>query len=160
MKFIIVSLLVVLACAELHPVNDEMYSHIKQTATTWTPMKVEDNPFAYLPIEQIRAMMGTKLMVVEHTAKDLGFVPNESFDARKAWPEMIHEIRDQGQCGSCWAFGATEALSDRLAIRRIVNTVLSPQQLVSCDFGNFGCEGGYLGAAWSYMHSEGVMTDD
>lgn len=160
MKFIIVSLLVVAACADLHPINHDLYSQIKKTATTWTPMNPEDNPFAYMPIEQIRAMMGTKLMVVEHTATDLGFTPRESFDSREEWPDKIHAIRDQGQCGSCWAFGATEALSDRLAIRGTVNTVLSPQHLVSCDMGNFGCQGGYLGETWSYMNAHGVMTEE
>lgn len=44
-------------------------------------------------------------------------IPAE-FDSRTAWPNCptISEIRDQGSCGSCWAFGAVEAMSDRVSI--------------------------------------------
>ena len=73
-----------------------------------------------------------------------------TFDARTQWPKHIHEIRDQQSCGSCWAFGSTEAFSDRFAIASngAINVVLSPQDLVACDSGNYGCQGGYLNKAW------------
>lgn len=160
MKFIVVALLVALACAEMHPVNHELVAEIKEKATTWYPMEVEENPFSYMPLEQIKAMMGTKLIVPEETAEDLGFEPNDDFDARKQWGDKVHQIRNQGQCGSCWAFGATEALSDRFAIEKGVDVILSPQHLVSCDRGNFGCNGGYLNKAWAFMQTNGVMTEE
>lgn len=159
MKFIIIAILVAFALAEMHPVNHELVAEIKAKATTWTPMEPEENPFTFMPLEQIKAMMGTKLEVVETTATDLGFAPDNEFDARKQWGTKVHPIRNQGQCGSCWAFGATEALSDRFAIENGVDVVLSPQHLVSCDTGNFGCNGGYLNKAWAFMQTTGVMTE-
>ncbi|RCN25847.1 hypothetical protein ANCCAN_28438 [Ancylostoma caninum] len=50
--------------------------------------------------------------------KDLDIDIPETFDAREAWPDCqsIKNIRDQSSCGSCWAFGAVEAMSDRICI--------------------------------------------
>ena len=69
-----------------------------------------------------------------------------NFDARTKWPNYIHAIRDQQSCGSNWAFAASEFLSDRFAIMSngTTNVVLSPEDLVSCDTTNQGCNGGYL----------------
>jgi cathepsin B len=159
MKFVIF-VACLLAFGMTHPVNHELVSTIKETASTWTPMEPEENPFYLVPIEQIKAMMGTKLEVYEDTyeADETVQVP-DSFDARKQWGSKVHSIRNQGQCGSCWAFGATEALSDRLAIEKGIDVVLSPQHLVSCDSGNYGCNGGYLNVAWNFMQRTGVVSD-
>jgi cathepsin B len=58
-----------------------------------------------------------KLPILEENI--LADIP-ESFDSREKWPgcESIREVRDQSTCGSCWAFAAAEAMSDRLCISR------------------------------------------
>jgi len=85
----------------------------------------------------------------------------ESFDARKQWPSFIHPIRDQAQCGSCWAFSGAEVLGDRftIATNGKVNVVLSPEDMVSCDTGDMGCSGGMLDSEWNYLVNTGIVSD-
>ena len=76
----------------------------------------------------------------------------------------VGPIRNQGDCGSCWAFGAAESFSDRVCMGTNAGApiVLSPQWLVSCDgglFGNDGCGGGFLSRVWSYLESHGIPLD-
>jgi len=90
-------------------------------------------------------MMGTKMDNINHGAPIVDDVLQAipaSFDSRTQWPNgQIHPIRNQEQCGSCWAFGATESLSDRQAIasNNSVNVILSPQDLVSCERSGRNC---------------------
>jgi len=62
---------------------------------------------------------------------------------------IVTPVKNQGQCGSCWAFGATAAHeSYQILNRHQPNTInLSEQQLVDCATGspynNEGCNGGY-----------------
>lgn len=91
---------------------------------------------------------------------ELSAIPT-NFDGRQAFGQCIHPVRDQQQCGSCWAFSASEVLSDRFCIasKGQVNVVLAPQTLVSCDQTNMGCQGGYLDKAWAFMVQNGLATD-
>ncbi|KAA6362172.1 MAG: putative cathepsin B2 cysteine protease, partial [Streblomastix strix] len=74
--------------------------------------------------------------------KDNSNVPSE-FDARKQWPGLILGVRDQGDCGACWAFSIAENIGNRLGILKCSRGFMSPQDLISCnDFGS-GCKGGY-----------------
>nr|ACO11618.1 Cathepsin B precursor [Caligus rogercresseyi] len=83
------------------------------------------------------------------------------FDAREHWPNCpsIRLIRDQGSCGSCWAFGAAEAMSDRICIHTNKNVNISAENLLSCCYScGFGCNGGFPGAAWKYWTSKGLVS--
>jgi cathepsin B len=128
-------------------------------------MEASSNPFANKPIAEILGMMGT---IIDHhensndlSQSDASYNTPTSFDSRTQWGACIHPIRDQAQCGSCWAFGASEALSDRFCIASggAVNVVLSPEDLVECDSANYGCDGGYLSYAWTFMRTNGIASD-
>jgi len=84
-----------------------------------------------------------------------------AFDSRTNWPTCIHPIRDQQQCGDCWAFAASEVLSDRFCIvsNKSITTVMSPQYLTSCDTKEYACNGGYLYYSWKFLESTGDVSD-
>lgn len=64
-------------------------------------------------------------------------------------------IKNQGQCGSCWAFSATEQLESQYFQKYGQLKTLSPQQVVSCDTTCLGCGGGNPIEAWGYVYSFG-----
>jgi cathepsin F/cysteine peptidase B len=66
-------------------------------------------------------------------------------------------IYNQGQCGSCWAFSATETIESYFAISGHPLTQLSMEQIVDCDTAgqDQGCNGGWPSGAYSYVESAG-----
>ena len=72
------------------------------------------------------------------------FPPELDWRARGA----VTPVKQQGECGSCWAFGSTATVESHLAIASGVLTALSPQQLVACAPNDDDC-GGYGGCAGS-----------
>jgi len=64
-------------------------------------------------------------------------------------------IKDQGQCGSCWAFATTENIESVSSIKGKGLPVLSPQQIVDCDTSEAGCGGGDPAQAYLYVRQQG-----
>ncbi|ETI47738.1 hypothetical protein F441_08072 [Phytophthora nicotianae CJ01A1] len=69
-------------------------------------------------------------------------------------------VKNQGQCGSCWAFAAVAALESAICLAGQPLTPLSEQQVVDCDKTSYACQGGFPGDALAYIQqSGGVCTE-
>jgi C1A family cysteine protease len=69
---------------------------------------------------------------------------------------VVSAVKNQEQCGSCWAFSATEGVESAWAMAGHTVPVLAPQQIVDCDTQDAGCNGGDLPTAFAYVHKEGL----
>jgi len=70
-------------------------------------------------------------------------------------------VKDQGQCGSCWAFSTTGGLEGAHFLKHNELVSLSEQQLVDCARdGSSGCEGGSMDAAYDYTNQNPLQTED
>jgi len=66
-------------------------------------------------------------------------------------------VKNQLQCGSCWTFSATETIESANIIAKKISTstLLAPQEIVDCDTGGSGCEGGWPSQAMQFIISSG-----
>ncbi|PAA59531.1 hypothetical protein BOX15_Mlig003307g1, partial [Macrostomum lignano] len=149
------------------PLTDSLIDYVNsQKQSTWTATRYN----RFKTLADVRVLLGVlpnpnpsslpELSYPESALKDLP----EEFDSRKQWPNCptIGEIRDQSNCGSCWAFGAVEAMSDRHCIHSGGKSkpYLSAEDLLSCcGFScGMGCNGGFPEGAWHYWKSKGLVT--
>jgi cathepsin L len=126
---------------------------------SWT---VAMNKFACLTPAEYKVMLGyresphyTKIEEKKNAVKD---VP-DSIDWRDSG--VVNPIKDQAQCGSCWAFSAIQAMESAWAIKHSKLLSLSEQNLVDCCC--YGCDGGVPSDAYNYVinHQSGIFeTED
>jgi cathepsin B len=152
-------------------ITQEMIDEINAMGTTWqAAMPVK---FANATREEAMRYMGTILrgdprhmdLPLKTEYEEVGALPT-NFDAREHWSQcsnVIGHVRDQSACGSCWAFGSTEAFNDRYCIKTGSQLLMSPTDTLACCTGfscgfSMGCNGGQPSGAWSFFQKQGVVT--
>lgn len=152
-------------------INEDIVDKINSIQTSWTAH--ESPRFYNYQIQDVKNLCGVDINTVSHLSPLIDFdyyyystdIPNH-FDAREEWPECpnIGNIRDQANCGSCWAFASTEAFNDRLCISTggDFQAMLSTQDTLGCcdvlTCESFGCNGGLPSRAWEFFTNKGVVT--
>lgn len=69
--------------------------------------------------------------------------------------KLTTAVKDQGYCGSCWAFSAAEQIESDAMRTLNLNLVLSPEQITQCDTTSSGCNGGWTEHAFNYVKKAG-----
>jgi C1A family cysteine protease len=114
------------------------------------------NKFADLTTAEYAKYMGLKKHApkVRDTTKFMARAAAKPIAAPAAidWRDLgvVNDIKDQGQCGSCWAFSATSAFESAYAIATGNLLDLSEQEVVDCDVYGLdqGCNGGFMDQAF------------
>eukprot|EP00769_Ergobibamus_cyprinoides_P001658 gnl/Ergobibamus_cyprinoides/2724.p1 GENE.gnl/Ergobibamus_cyprinoides/2724~~gnl/Ergobibamus_cyprinoides/2724.p1 ORF type:complete len:384 (+),score=216.73 gnl/Ergobibamus_cyprinoides/2724:43-1194(+) len=141
-------------------ITDEIVRKVNTSGALWSAKK--HAVFANMTEADAARQLGTSLRKTKLPAMShFNAALPENWEAAEAFPGCVGAIRDQEQCGSCWAFGAAEAASDRLCIAKqgAEYVTLSPQYMVSCDSMNHGCDGGNLDFVWYFLKNHGTVSD-
>ncbi|XP_049865743.1 uncharacterized protein LOC126366611 [Pectinophora gossypiella] len=82
----------------------------------------------------------------------------DNFDWREK--NVVTPVKDQGQCGSCWAFSTTGSIEAAYARKHTTLVLVSEQQLVDCDKTSKGCNGGLMRNALKYLQGAGGIESE
>jgi len=158
MKGFIFALLI--ACISCEMLVTKEYTDYLKKHVTWQVQEYESNIFRGWTVEEASLFLGATLPDTVEYIPPLEVKENLPSSVNWAGASCDHGVRNQGQCGSCWAFAVTGMLSDRCCLQGHDHGWLAPQELVSCDKKSHGCSGGWCTWALDYVQSvKGLVVE-
>ena len=140
----------------------------KHNSNKGKTFELEANEFADLSSDEFNKIYN-RLQV---QARKRRSIPAEEYVLSRAIPTSINwvtlgavsSVKNQGACGSCWAFAATAAVESAYKISKAKLVDLSEQNVLDCSsnskYGNAGCNGGWMNAAFQYIiDNKGIDTE-
>ena len=139
----------------------ETMAEVEAHNATTSSYKQGENKFSDLTFEEFKAKYLSKEVMHNTLVEE----QEGSIDKKhKDWVAegKVTQVKDQGQCGSCWAFSTIGSLESAYAIFKNQSILASEQELVDCswDQGNNGCNGGLMDAAFKYIIENQVSGEE
>ncbi|KAL3314530.1 hypothetical protein Ciccas_006852, partial [Cichlidogyrus casuarinus] len=119
------------------------------------------NRFSDMTTEEREQMNGFRMderPVAESEYVRSGEKLDESWDWRTK--NAVNPVRDQGYCGSCWAFSSIAAIETQYWLQKSSLKSFSEQQLVDCVLGTDCKNGGHMYLAFRYLRGNGLQSRD
>jgi len=152
--------------------NGSFWQHDRMTRWTphgkrWRNMQVPDScgrVTGHHELSKGKPLLALRRIRAESDTSQHVFTDIENSWERDTLPEyldlrkkgLVTPVKDQGTCGSCWAFATVGAMEGQYAKVTSKIPIISEQQLVDCTWSalNFGCNGGEAEAALSWLMKE------
>lgn len=145
------------------------YQRIQAHNAGNTSYRLGLTPFADLSPQEFRDIYTLPAADATATNGTFGDLPilgthtrtNVSLPGSVDWRSQgaVTAVRNQGSCGSCWAFAAIGAVESAWKIAANQLLFLSEQQVLDCARGTLGCKGGSPEAAFDYMQRHAICTE-
>jgi C1A family cysteine protease len=134
---------------------------IKEHNSTEAGWKLGHNHMSDWNEAEYRSLLGYNGATYAATADREVYLSTEDLPAEKDWVKdgAVTPIKDQGGCGSCWAFSTTGSTEGAHFIAAGELLSFSEQQLVDCDHEDHGCGGGLMDNAFRYFEKNKVVLE-
>lgn len=135
-----------------------------KSGATWTEGL---NQFSDMTLEEVKAKYFGLAANNDYNEENVRIFPEDTPVANDIdWNAAgaVTPVKNQGNCGSCWAFSATGALEGLYFLtvgQKQTLLSFSEQQLVDCSgsYGNQGCNGGLMNNAFQFVIKNGIDTE-